>query len=72
MKTTRCTLCLDPMVDSFEMEGGDDANFSMTMNVCEFHLAKFNEDENAFASKYGEIIDTECYNSLIDEALELQ
>lgn len=56
------------MVDSFEIEGGDDANFSMTMNVCEVHLAEYNEDELEFASKYCETIDNRCYEELIDTA----
>lgn len=64
----RCGLCGQPSVAGLEFEGGDDANYTMTLEVCEAHFQEHEADEWAFRDKYAERIDEGCYEELIDAA----
>ncbi len=48
-----CSLCEKDAIDSFEVECGNNAEYSIELNVCEEHL-KENEDLGyKFDEKYG-------------------
>lgn len=63
-----CSLCKQPAVDSREFEGGNNAEFSMIMEMCETHFQEYEKDEFAFMDKYTSQIDDGCYERLIDRA----
>lgn len=63
-----CSLCKQPEVETLEFEGGNNAELSMQMHVCEIHLAEYDKDENKFQDKYAEKIDDGCYERLIGHA----
>lgn len=63
-----CSLCKQPEVDSVEFEGGNNAEFSMTMRLCESHFTEYEKDELAFRDKHSELIDNECYEELLCSA----
>ena len=64
----KCSLCKEIAVDEREFEGGNNAEFSMTMQLCEVHFNEYEKDEWAFRDKYGEKIDDGCYDELISRA----
>lgn len=63
-----CSLCKQPDVDELEFEGGNNAELSMIMRVCEEHWQEYEKDEWKFRDKYAEKIDLGCYERLIDHA----
>ena len=65
---TRCSLCKEASVESLEFEGGNNAELSVTMGLCETHLAEYDKDEYAFQDKYADQINTGCYDQLVSNA----
>ena len=63
-----CSLCKQPSVDELAFEGGNNAELSMTMRLCEDHLKEYEKDEWLFRDKHAEKIDDGCYERLIDHA----
>ncbi len=63
-----CALCKQPEVDRLEFEAGNNAEFPVSVPVCQAHWDECEKDEWAFRDKYGEKIDAMAYERLIDQA----
>jgi hypothetical protein len=48
-----CSLCEKIAVDSFEVECGNNAEYSIQLNVCEEHLKESENMGYGFDEKYG-------------------
>jgi len=68
----RCDICKEPAVETLEFEGGNNAELSMTMAVCEACLAEYEKDEYAFQDKYADKINDGCYEELSFDVIRAQ
>src|SRR6266705_841488 len=64
----KCDLCKEPVVETLEFEGGNNADLSTILGLCEAHLAEYDKDEYAFQQKYADKINKGCYEQLISNA----
>lgn len=54
-----CDLCKGPQVDSLEFETGNNAEYSVSVNLCEAHFKEAEDTGYDFEKKYAEQI-LEC------------
>ena len=53
----KCSLCNSEAVDSIEVECGNNAEYAISLNLCEAHLNESQETGYAFEEKYGRQIE---------------
>lgn len=63
-----CTFCKEPSVESFEVEGGNNAELTCEISLCESHFKEYEKDEYTFLTQHAQLIDELCYDALIWEA----
>jgi len=63
----QCHLCEKQAVDKLDFEAGNNAEFPVTIRLCEEHLKEEEETGYAFQQKYGSKIDDLAYERLIQE-----
>lgn len=49
----KCSLCGQPAIDSWEVECGNNAEYSIVLNVCEEHLKESEDLGYGFDEKHG-------------------
>jgi hypothetical protein len=58
-----CQLCKESDIDSLEFEAGNNAEYMVSIPLCEAHLKEEEETGYAFREKYGEQIEEALYES---------
>ena len=64
----KCCLCRDRSVESFDTDAGNNAEISVTVNLCEEHWQEYEKDEDAFMDRTAEKFDTMAYDQMVDHA----
>lgn len=63
-----CELCKQPDIDSLEFEAGNNAEYMVSIPLCEAHLKEEEETGYDFRKKYGEQIEEALYESWRNQA----
>ena len=58
-----CALCKQPDVDSLDFETGNNAEYSVSVRLCEGHMKEAEDAGYDFEEKYAEQILEELYES---------
>ena len=54
---SKCSFCKSDAIDSMDVECGNNAEYSITVNLCDVHAKEADELDYKFNEKYGAIIE---------------
>ena len=64
----QCQLCRKEATDAISFDAGNNAEYPISVNLCDAHLDEEEKTGYKFQQKYGEKIDELAYARLVDQA----